>query len=439
MPPTPTPPMPQAVPQDAGKHFILAFLFPLGGLIDCLYNWRQSWAKNVFWIVCIYLGAIHVYCPEGEILGTGSDAGRYVLRLMEMHSADYTFMQLFREFQTSARTIDLYQNIINFIISRFTDNGHILFAVLATIFGFFYSRNIWYILERLPAETVKKNLILVALFFLACTIVAINGARMWTALHVYVYALLPYLVEGKKTRLWWLFAPPFIHFSFLYVVLFAIAYVLVPDWLKRDNRTFLIGSLIIFIISLFVSSLNLSQLAITLTKYSPAAYSQRIGGYVSERLMEVRAGQRAGLNWYVRWSSKTTFWCISSILLAIFPAFSKEQTRKDLNRLYVFALLIGALVNVMSLIPSGWRFRVLGRMFHYPIILLTLSQISVKDIGYKITTIASWILLLPLVVNIRRLCDDYSITIFGNFITVFFWENNVLLISYVKGLFGVIK
>jgi hypothetical protein len=127
-------------------------------------------------------------------------------------------------------------------------------------------------------------------------------------------------------------------------------------------------------------------------------------------------------------------------LIAIFPAFSKEQTRKELNRLYVFALLIGALVNVMALIPSGTRFRVLGRMFHYPIILFTLSKLSLKDISYKIASIASWFLLLPLVLNIRRvLLDDYSISLFGNFITVFFWENNVLLISYVKGLFGVIK
>ena len=431
--------MPQAVPQDAGRHFILAFLFPFGGLIDCLYNWRQSWAKNVFWIVCIYMGAIHVYCPEGEVLGTGADAGRYVLRLMEMHSADYTFMQLFREFQTNARTIDLYQNIINFIVSRFTDNGHVLFAVFATIFGFFYSRNIWYVLDRLPEETAKKNIILVALFYLACPIVNINGARMWTALHVYVYALLPYLVEGKKTRLWWLFAPPFIHFSFLYVVLAAIAYVLVPDWLKRDNRAFLISSLIIFIISLFVSSLDLSQLALLLTKYSPEAYSHRIAGYVSESLLEVRVDQRAVLNWYVRWGGRVSFWGISSIMIAIFSAFSNEQTRKELNRLYVFALLIGALVNVMALIPSGWRFRVLGRMFHYPIILLTLSKISVKDISYKIIVIASCFLLLPLIVNIRRLFDDYSISLFGNFITVFFWENNVLLISYIKELFGVIK
>jgi len=433
--------MPQAVPQDAGRHFILAFLFPFGGLIDCLYNWRQSWAKNVFWIVCIYLGAIHVYCPEGTVLGTGSDAGRYVLRLMEMHSADYTFMQLFREFQTSARTIDLYQNIINFIVSRFTDNGHVLFAVFATIFGFFYSRNIWYVLERLPEEIiVKKFFVLLTLFFLACPIVNINGARMWTAMHVYVYALLPYLIEGKKTRLWWLFAPPFIHFSFLYVVLAAVAYVLVPDWLKRDNRAFLIGSLIIFIISLFVSSLDLSQVATILIKYSPEAYSHRIGGYVSERLLEVRTEQYAAfLNWHVIWAGRITFWGISSILIAIFPAFSNEQTRKELNRLYVFALLIGALVNVMSLIPSGQRFRVLGRMMQYSIILLTLSKFSVKDISYKIIVIASWFLLLPMIVNIRRLFDDYSITLFGNFITVFFWENNVLLISYVKGLFGVIK
>ena len=51
------------------------------GLLLSLYYWRKSWAKNVFWMACVFMGAIQIYCPEGKLLGAGADAGRYVLEL----------------------------------------------------------------------------------------------------------------------------------------------------------------------------------------------------------------------------------------------------------------------------------------------------------------------------------------------------------------------
>ena len=45
--------------------------------------------------------------------------------------------------------------------------------------------------------------------------------------------------------------------------------------------------------------------------------------------------------------------------------------------------------------------------------------------------------MLPLIVEIRRLFDFFGINlIFGNFITAFFFENNVPIITFIKQLFA---
>ena len=129
--------------------FILTIVFPFAGLIYSLSHWRESWAKNVFWLVCVYLGAIFIYWPEGTIWGEGADGSRYALDLMRYHSSGITLSGVFASYALNGGgQIDFYQPLLTFIVSRFTDNGHVLFAVFAFVFGFFYSRNIWFVLER---------------------------------------------------------------------------------------------------------------------------------------------------------------------------------------------------------------------------------------------------------------------------------------------------
>ena len=66
--------------------FILTLIFPFGGLIYTLNHWRESWAKNPFWLACIYLGAVLIYWPEGMV-ATSIDGGVYALSLMGMHGS----------------------------------------------------------------------------------------------------------------------------------------------------------------------------------------------------------------------------------------------------------------------------------------------------------------------------------------------------------------
>ena len=119
--------------------FVLTLVFPFGGLIYTLSHWREKWAKNTFWLACIYLGAVFVYFPEGAIMGEGADGGRIVLGLIKMFGSDDDIHQIFSLYLKDEVHMDLYQPLMTFFVSRFTDNGHVLFAAFAFVFGFFHA------------------------------------------------------------------------------------------------------------------------------------------------------------------------------------------------------------------------------------------------------------------------------------------------------------
>ena len=410
---------------------VVAFFFPFIGLFYTLYHWRAKWAKNVFWLLCVYMGAVHVYWPEGAILGMGSDGERYFLMLISWHQLNYSFKTIFQNYLVDQNTMDLYQQLITCTVSKFTDNGHVLFSIFAFVFGFFYSRNIWYILEKMPKVIPKKYFILITLYFLVSPIYHINGVRMWTALHVYVYALMPFLLENKKNKLWMLLFTPFIHFSYLYVMCLAAIYAFCPFKLKMKNNFFYLFALIFFIVTLFITSINLNVVSELLTEYSPDAYSTRIGSYANQNILERNIQRQSLNNWYVAGSFNIKYWCYSILIITIIY-FSSIEIKYRYRHLCLFILLLGGISNLMSLIPSGARFIYLTQMFIIPFILLVSFQID-NYLFKKIINIMLLMLVIPFVVDIRRLFDMYSITLlFGNFITVSFWENNVPLITYVK-------
>lgn len=415
---------------------ILTLIFPFGGLIYTLSHWRESWAKNTFWLVCIYLGAVLIYWPEGMMLGTGADGGRYVLRLMEMHGSSISARDIFSQYLVDQHTMDLYQPLMTLLISHFTDNGHVLFAAFAIVFGYFYSRNIWYILEKLPNRKLGGLFILVTLYFLICPITQINGIRMWTALHVFVYAMMPYLLERDKSRIWWVIFCPLIHFSYLYVSLFAIAYILLPYRLKTTSTLFLALSLAFFVGTLLVNSLNLDAVSGILAEYSPESYEGRIEGYVSQDIADKYAEASALNNWYVAGSGNILQWTYNILILVMLPCIKRHFSNCDsIKNLFVFTLLLGGFANIMALIPSGGRFQLLAQMFKVPLILLVTTSIYNSNYFRRVVNFSLVLLLVPFVVEIRKLLGFFSITaIFGNFITIFFWENNVALIDHIKRL-----
>lgn len=420
--------------REANGVFILTIFVPIVGLIRSIANWRKPWAKNIFWLACVYLGAVFIYCPEGTILGMGSDGGRYVLELMDMYGSSITLSQILSRYMIDQRTMDLYQPLMTYFISRFTDNGHVLFAAFAIVFGFFYSRNLWYVIDRLPNQKLGWLFVIVTLYFLVCPITQINGVRMWTATHVYVYGMMPYIFEKDKSKIWWVLITPLIHFSFLYIAIFGVAWAILPYRMKTQNQFFRIAALIFFIVTLFVNTLNLDAVNGMLAEYSPESYEERIDDYVNKDVADNRASASALNNWYVAASGNFSHWSYNLLLIAMLPCLRRNfKERNDLNHLYSFVLVLGSFANIMALIPSGGRFQVLSLMFKVPLIIMVAMSVPQNDSFMQFVKIATVFLLVPFVVEIRKLFDHFSITaLLGNFVTVFFWENNVPLITFIK-------
>lgn len=413
---------------------VLTFLFPFAGLIYSLANWRQSWAKNAFWLACVYLGAVFIFCPEGTILGVGADGGRYALDLMNFHENRSDFLSVLAQYRLERDSLDFYQPLVTYIVSRFTDNAHLLFAVFAAVFGFFYSRNIWYVLDRLPQKKLGNIFILVALYFLACPITQINGVRMWTALHVFVYAMMPYLWERDKSKLWWVIVTPLIHFSFLYVAIFALVYSLLPLRLKTKSNTFMLIAFVLYIATLFVNSISLDAFSEVAMEYTPDSFERKVEIYVNQDYADRRIEAQSSYNWYIAVSNIFKKWIYNIIFILLLPCIKRNfKSERNIINLYLFTLLFGSIANLMALIPSGGRFQLVALMFKLSLFLLVLFRIPYDDRLYKIVSFACLILILPLVVDFRTTLDYVGITlVFGNFFTALFVESNIPIIDFIK-------
>ena len=124
--------------RESSGVFIVTLLFPIVGLIMSLANWRKLWAKNIFWLACAFMGAIQIFQPEGKVLGSGADGGRYVLDLIYMHQNVNSFSEVSQTF-FDGDTNDIYQPILTYLVSRFTDNGHVLYFFIAFVFGIYWT------------------------------------------------------------------------------------------------------------------------------------------------------------------------------------------------------------------------------------------------------------------------------------------------------------
>ena len=325
--------------------YALAVLFPFAGLVYSLYNWRKPWSKNVFWIVCIYLGLIMILITGGSLENTGRDTARYVMWFQQISQSQASLLDIIGNYGQNERSLDLYQPISAWVVSRFTHNSHILFAVYAFVFGFFYSRNVWYILDKHPDSYSMISIIAIALLFLVCPIWYLYGVRMWTAAQVFTFGLLPFLMEKDRSKLIWVMLTPLFHFSFLYITVLSILFVVLFSKTKNIDR-YIRVSAIIFIVTLFMDSLNLSSVESFLTNISPSEFAHRIEGYTNEDYAAAVQQSEDQRNWYVNASNMIMSWGLAIIMISLVP--KKNRLGYGVDSLLLYSLLIGSFANIAS-------------------------------------------------------------------------------------------
>jgi len=378
------------------------------------------------WLFTIFFAATFAIGVESE----GSDVVSYITEVSLLHNLNLNVKEAFLYYMNS-KEIDVSRTFLAYVVSLTTDNGFYLIVIYGIIFGFFFSRNIWYVLERLERKIKFFTLILIVTLFLVIPIWNLNGFRFWTAAHVFIYGLLPFIFERKRKSLIWCFITPFIfHYSFLFALIPLSAYLIFGNRVKIY--------FILFLISFFISEFDISQFNTLIEQYVPESIAERSESYrIEDKVEALREGEiKSDKVWYAKYYGKALRWSIVALLILIYWGSRKTiKENQELLRLLSFIFLFFFFANLLATIPSGGRFLAIGNFIGLAFLLLHLqNNIINKDIQ-TLSKIAMPFLLFFAVVSLRTGLYSFSVmTLIGNPITaIFTLGENIALNDIIKG------
>lgn len=400
--------------------WILFILCPFLSFIRAFYYYNQSWAKNIVWMFCIFFGFTFV-------LTEGGDANRYIDWFLWMGQHDWS-LRTFGSFLYSPETryVDIAQPLISFSLSRFTQDPRILYAVFGLIFGYFYSRNIWYLLDRAGPKLHPYSLVLLLTFTVLIAFWQINGFRFWTAAHMYLFGVLPYLIEGKKKNLWVTGLSVFFHFSFILPLAALLLYIVLGP---RIHLYF-----IFFIISFFINELDFQAISNLIQNFLPDIFLERSSNYLSETVQTQKNELLQNRSWHARYYLDSLRMALFILVLFTYTKLKNRTSKsKQLVHIFSFSLLFYGIFNILALIPSVGRFLILGNMFLVAFFYFYFQSDINRNSNKKVMLLLLPCFLFFCTVSLRIGFDFLGVsTILGNPVTAFFDLNETSIMSFLK-------
>jgi len=401
------------------RGMILFCLWPSLAFVKAIVNYRRPWAKNIVWMFVAYYGFTFV-------LSEGGDANRYRDVFLWIGRSSLSLSSLGGLlYNHETRFIDIAQPLISFIVSRVTDDYRILLAVFGLIFGYFYSRNIWYLLELSGPNLRRCCIPLILTFAVLIGFWRINNSRFWTAAHIFIFGALPYLIEKKKNRLWACGLSTLFHFSFVLPVAVFVAFFILGN---RKHLFFYF-----FIASFFIYEIDL-QIIRDAMRFFPSLMQERTASYVSYEYATALAQRLASRSWHAQYYQASLK--LAVVVLGVITYFDVKALRVAddwRTRLFSFAMLFYAFFNVLANIPSFWRFTTLSSMF---MVSLYALHFQFDKRARRNNLIALFVLpaiLFYCVVAIRIGCEYAGIyTIFGNPFTAIYGPGTLSLMDLLK-------
>ena len=414
------------------KHIstiIFAIILPFWTLIASIKFFKSPTAKNWFWYACAFMGYIFIFNPIGSTGSeTDADSSRIAQSLQEMHSNPMNFETVSTYFYSEEGSLDIYQELIVFILSRFTANAHYLFLIFAIIFGYFYSRNIWIITSYTNSDKQSWYIwIVLIMFFLINPIWQINGGRMWIALHVFMYGLFSFYLNNDKKKIIWCFLSVLIHFSFLLPLVLILIYQFLP---KKSLTIYFI----LYFVAISMAEIKIQPLKEALITFLPAQLSSKAESYMNEDSVQAAIDRNASYSLYLIMASKMARYFILIFIAYFWVNFKKLFQVQLYQNLLALFLFLATIFEVLSVIPSMGRFLLITNMIFYSLLLLLLFDKKLTEDAIKVPTkYLSLLLILPVLLSIRLGLEYYGATLFyGNFFSSTFIEDRKPLIGFLK-------
>lgn len=341
------------IPFEILISYLLVFIVPLFSLLFSLKYFKTKQFSNILWICCIIFGfTMYVYDPI-------YDSYRYMLQFYSINDLN-NLDSLFDYFSKSG-DIDIYQILTSYFVGLIVEDHRFYFAFLAIVYGFFYSRNIYLILNL---KNVKPYLafLFFCVFFSLQGIWYIEGARFWTASQIFIYLVVCYFFHqekfGIKNKLL-LILLPFIHISFLYPVLFFLIFSIrkFSIFVSRFIFIFFIFFLLVSFMKEFFPNINLSKLLFFL----PSNSLYRVEYYTSQEYIQLYQSFEFTLFGKFFDILKQ----ILSIALMSFLFFKRNffKINKSIKLFFNFSFIFYVTSTFLGLIPVFDRFQYLGLYF----------------------------------------------------------------------------
>jgi len=402
-------------------RWIFFLINPFVSMIFTFLDYTSANAKNIFWAFCTFYGLTFAIGAESS----SSDINRYVTELHQLYIQDqFSIADIIQYFQLSGE-VDILRTFLSYIISRFTDSQAVLTTVYGFIFGFFFSRNIWYIFDLLKGKLSLFEKLLVFALILVVPIWFLGGFRMYTAFHIFMYGLLPYIFENKKKSILFVFLSFLVHFSFIVPISIVLAYLVFGNRIKFY--------FVIFVISIFISDFDVNAVNVFVEKYVPAAIDERSLGYRTEDKVALAKESIENDNrvWYVALYRKFLRWSLI-ISLIYFFLFANPLINfiVEWKKLFSLNLMFYSAANILVNVPSGGRFLNFPFFLTLVMVVLYLNQFKNDSKFRGLLSVLSPSFLLFILVSIRMGLYNTSIsTVIGSPFIAFFMAGDTISLN----------
>lgn len=398
--------------------FVIFLFSPVLAIILAVRQYKETWAKNIVWVFCSYYGLTFV------IGNDKSDINRYRDRFEFFSTVNYSSGEFINELINGSEAgPDFLQPLIMYIASLFTSNFKYALALFGLIFGFFFSRNIWNVLQLAKGKLKWYSVFLIVIFSFVYAVWDINVMRFTLAAHIFFYGAFTVLIKEKKWG--WIFVAisPFMHFTFTLPIIVLALYKILG---KRPLIYFYL-----YLFSFFVSEINFDTIKNNLN-FLPAAYREQSQGYLSEDYKKERQQLNEEKNFRGKFYQSAIKWGTALLLVSIYFRRKKLKDYKVWYGYLSFCLLFFSIFNILSLIPVMKRFLFLGYLFLVSFSFIYYQNYAEKK-ELKAVYIATPILAFYFIVKFRIGFEFTGLfTVLGGPVSAFFNEGDIPLISFLK-------
>lgn len=372
--------------------FILFLFSPLLTLIISLKEYKSNWAKNVLWLfVGFFAFSMAKIFDEWDI-------SRYIQQFKDYHTNGVTFSVFWEEIITYHP--DFLQPLINYLVSKVSGSSQVILAIYGIIYGYFFSRNVFFMIHFLKDNiTLKTGLVVFAVSFIV-SIMDFNGFRYWTATHMFIYGIVNYYLLNKKPYgFFWILLTFTLHFSFSLNV---IVFIIHELFFKKRSRL----TILLYLVTLNLGSIGIDKLIPK--DLMPKTYEQKASTYANEdNIAAVKAQEQTyTVNGYVSWPGNLLKYFTWFTLAIMIYQLVYKKLEFPHSEMMSMVFLFGSVANLVATNSiSGARLLSVFSILFFIYVFFIYDQLIQEYYYLVFVENYSWLFVVSAVINIRRLFD----------------------------------